>query len=105
MLAYSSTTSGSSKLEEISAAYVEARRTKVLFNIFNIFNPPQIVEDFREKALSDGPEDPRSTEILLKCDEYLPGQASEGHYQNYSRREFFFCPLTSLEKVNMNYSD
>ena len=44
------------KLEEISAAYVE------------------IIEDFQQKALQQGSEDPASAEMLQKCEELLPGQ-------------------------------
>ena len=56
VLAYASSASGSVKLEEISAAYVE------------------IIEDFQQKALQQGSEDPASAEMLQKCEELLPGQ-------------------------------
>ena len=56
MLAYSSSSSGSSKLDDISAAYVE------------------VIEDFQQKALQQGSEDPASAEMLQKCEELLPGQ-------------------------------
>ena len=55
-MAYASSASGSVKLEEISAAYVE------------------IIEDFQQKALQQGSEDPASAEMLQKCEELLPGQ-------------------------------
>ena len=58
VLAYSSSATGSAKLEEISAAYVE------------------IIEDFQQKALQQGSEDPASAEMLQKCEEMLPGQVS-----------------------------
>ena len=56
VLAYSSNATGTAKLEEISAAYVE------------------IIEDFQQKALQQGSEDPACAEILQKCEELLPGQ-------------------------------
>ena len=59
VLAYSSSATGSAKLEEISAAYVE------------------IIEDFQQKALQQGSEDPASAEMLQKCEEMLPGQVRE----------------------------
>ena len=34
----------------------------------------QIIEDFQQKALQQGSEDPQSAETLQKCEEYLPGQ-------------------------------
>ena len=59
VLAYSSSATGSAKLEEISSAYVE------------------IIEDFQQKALQQGSEDPASAEMLQKCEEMLPGQVRE----------------------------
>ena len=56
VLAYSSNATGTAKLEEISAAYVE------------------IIEDFQQKALQQGSEDPACAEMLQKCEELLPGQ-------------------------------
>ena len=56
VLAYSSNATGTAKLEEITAAYVE------------------IIEDFQQKALQQGSEDPACAEILQKCEELLPGQ-------------------------------
>ena len=56
VLAYSSNATGTAKLEEISAAYVE------------------VIEDFQQKALQQGSEDPACAEILQKCEELLPGQ-------------------------------
>ena len=34
----------------------------------------QIIEDFQQKAISVGSEDPQSASILQKCEEYLPGE-------------------------------
>ncbi len=34
----------------------------------------QAIEDFQQRALQQGSEDPQSAEILQKCEEYLPGQ-------------------------------
>ena len=47
-------------MDEISAAYVE------------------VIEDFQQKALQQGSEDPASAEMLQKCEEMLPGQESYG---------------------------
>ena len=56
VLAYSSNATGTAKLEEITAAYVE------------------VIEDFQQKALQQGSEDPACAEMLQKCEELLPGQ-------------------------------
>ena len=58
VLAYSSSATGAAKLDEISAAYVE------------------VIEDFQQKALQQGSEDPASAEMLQKCEEMLPGQVN-----------------------------
>ena len=34
----------------------------------------QIIEDFQQKAIAKGSEDPQSVSILQKCEEFLPGQ-------------------------------
>ena len=76
VLAYSSSATGSAKLEEISAAYVE------------------IIEDFQQKALQQGSEDPASAEMLQKCEEMLPGQVGELRIQ-YSARRLFLLETRS----------
>ena len=75
-MAYSSSATGSAKLEEISAAYVE------------------IIEDFQQKALQQGSEDPASAEMLQKCEEMLPGQVGELQIQ-YSARRLFLLDTRS----------
>ena len=66
------------KLEEISAAYVE------------------IIEDFQQKALQQGSEDPASAEMLQKCEELLPGQVKKDYIAKYScRAANVFCSCTA----------
>ena len=49
---------GAGKLEEISSAFVE------------------LVEDFQQKAVTLGTEDPAGVAALQKCEELLPGEVS-----------------------------
>merc|ERR1719266_3291684 len=35
----------------------------------------EVIEDFQQKALQQGSEDPACAEMLQKCEELLPGQA------------------------------
>ena len=73
-MAYSSSATGAAKLEEISAAYVE------------------IIEDFQQKALQQGSEDPASAEMLQKCEEMLPGQVGSYKY-NIAIEGYFYWKL------------
>ena len=44
----------------------------------------QIIEDFQQKAIAKGSEDPQSNSILQKCEEYLPGQVKDEQWPNWN---------------------
>ncbi len=55
----------------------------------------QAIEDFQQRALQQGSEDPQSAEILQKCEEYLPGQVLS---HIYTSREFGALLVGQLAK-------
>ena len=70
ILAYSSSATGTAKLEEISSAYVEVWNDNENIDM----KKAQINEDHQQIAMQQGSEDPQSKEILQKWDKFLPGQ-------------------------------
>ena len=76
-MSYANTASGSGKLVEITAAFVEVWFVQSIKK--EKWFVLQIIEDFQQKAIAKGSEDPQSVSILQKCEEFLPGQVNKDY--------------------------